>query len=56
MADNKERWMDLCRLAAVEQDSAKLLGLVDEINRLVEEDQRRKAPGKPPARLPDRED
>jgi len=40
----KERWLQLCELAAKEQDSAKLLSLVREINRLLEEkDQRLKA-------------
>ncbi len=37
----KERWMELCELAAVEQDADKLLALVSEINRLLEEKERR---------------
>jgi hypothetical protein len=34
---NKERWQELCKQAAVEQDSEKLLALVQEINRLLDE-------------------
>ena len=37
----KERWLELCELAAKEQDSAKLLALVQEINRLLEEKEQR---------------
>jgi hypothetical protein len=37
----KERWMELCEQAANEQDSAKLLALVAEINKLLEEKSRR---------------
>jgi hypothetical protein len=38
MIDNpKERWQELCALAAKEQDSERLLALVREINRLFEE-------------------
>ncbi len=33
---NHERWFQLCQLAAVEQDSAKLLALITEINQLLE--------------------
>jgi len=33
----KERWYQLCELAAKEQDATKLLILVHEINRLLEE-------------------
>jgi hypothetical protein len=32
---NKERWRELCEQAAVEQDSAKLLELVRQINELL---------------------
>ena len=35
MQNNKERWMELCELAAVEQDSKKLIALTQEINRLL---------------------
>jgi hypothetical protein len=38
---NKERWMELCELAAVETDSKKLIALTQEINRLLEEKQAR---------------
>jgi hypothetical protein len=34
---NKERWEYLCEQAAVEQDSKKLMALVHEINRLLDE-------------------
>jgi hypothetical protein len=33
----KERWEDLCRLAAEEQDPKRLLELTAEINRLLQE-------------------
>jgi len=39
----KEAWMQLCELAAHEQDPEKLLALVKEINRLLEEKERRLA-------------
>jgi hypothetical protein len=35
--EKKERWMELCALAATEQDGDKLLELVREINRVLEE-------------------
>lgn len=38
---NKERWLQLCELAAAEQDPDKLFGLVQEINRLLEEKEER---------------
>ena len=37
----KERWMQLCERAANEKDPAKVLELVQEINRLLEEKERR---------------
>jgi hypothetical protein len=37
----KERWEELCGLAANEQDHEKLLELVQEINRLMEAKQKR---------------
>lgn len=37
----RERWMELASLAATEQDSKKLLVLVQEINRLLEEKEQR---------------
>ena len=41
MKENRERWMELARLAADEQDPIKLLALVKEINDLLEKKQRR---------------
>ena len=38
---DKTHWMELCEQAAVEQDPAKLLKLVTEINRLLEEKEKR---------------
>ena len=35
--ETKEQWMQLCELAANEQDSEKLLALVKEITRLLDE-------------------
>lgn len=40
----KERWLELCEQAANEQDPTKLLILVTEISRLLEEKQRRVLP------------
>lgn len=37
----RERWMDLCELAAKEQDPDKLLHLVQQINQMLEEKQNR---------------
>ncbi len=37
----RERWMELCEQASVEQDPDKLLALVVEINRLLEEKEKR---------------
>jgi hypothetical protein len=39
--ETKERWLVLCEEAAVEQDPARLLALVTEINRLLNEKQAR---------------
>jgi len=39
--ETKERWRQLCEQAAVEKDAEKLLELVKEINRLLEEKERR---------------
>ena len=39
-AKGAEQWMRFCELAAVEQDPEKLLTLVKEINRLLEEKNR----------------
>jgi hypothetical protein len=46
----KEEWMELCELAANEQDPAKLMKLVAEINRLLEaKEQRLKSVTREPA-------
>lgn len=37
----KERWVEFCELARTEQDPKKFMALIDEINRLLEERQRR---------------
>ena len=37
----KECWMNLCEQAAVEQDTQKLLVLIQEINRLLDEKEQR---------------
>jgi hypothetical protein len=48
--EKRERWMELCQQAAVEQDSEKLLELTREINRLLEEKEQRLAKERnPPA-------
>jgi hypothetical protein len=39
--EKKERWMQLCAQATVEQDPQKLIELVQEINALLEEKERR---------------
>jgi hypothetical protein len=39
--ETKERWMELCAQAAVEQDPTKLMELVREINELLEAKERR---------------
>jgi len=41
MNEHKERWMELCEQAAVEQDSGKLIDLAEEIIRLLEEKEER---------------
>lgn len=46
---NREQWLELCAQAAVEQDPDKLLILMKEINRLLEEkEQRLKSQSHPP--------
>lgn len=37
VGEKKERWLELCEQASKEQDSGKLLSLIGEINRLLEE-------------------
>jgi hypothetical protein len=41
MKEKTERWMELCKLAAVEQDPKKLLALIKEINDLLIEKENR---------------
>ncbi len=41
MQEKTERWMELCKQAAVEQDPQKLMALVKEINDLLEAKERR---------------
>jgi hypothetical protein len=43
----RERWLELCEKAANEHDPQKLLMLVEEINRLLEEKSKRLAANKP---------
>ena len=45
---NKEHWRELCEQASIEQDPEKLLNLVREINRLLEEKQARLAGNRKP--------
>jgi hypothetical protein len=40
-SDQLERWQELCSQAAVEQEPQKLMELIHEINRLLEEKERR---------------
>ena len=47
--ERKERWMELCAQAAIEQDPAKLMELVREINSLLEEKERRLGIKPPPS-------
>lgn len=50
MKDKKqERWLELCRQAASEQDPARLLELLQEINKLLEERKRKETPSDPQA-------
>jgi hypothetical protein len=47
-----ERWRKLCEQAAIEQDSDRLVELIKEINRLLEEkEERLKRAIKPPDRI-----
>jgi hypothetical protein len=43
----KEDWMQMCEQAASEQDSEKLMALVMEINRMLDEKEQRLRSGKP---------
>jgi len=50
MQEKKERWLELCAQAAIEEDHDKLIELVREINELLEAKEARLAgkPVKPP--------
>jgi hypothetical protein len=41
MREQEERWMELCRLAVIEQDPDRLHALIIEINRMLGEKERR---------------
>ena len=43
-----EEWMQLCEQAVVELDAEKLMALVTEINRMLDEKDRHLKSGKPP--------
>lgn len=51
---NREQWLELCARAAVEQDPDKLLILVKEINRLLEEKEKHLQSLRHPPDPPDR--
>jgi len=42
----KERWLELCEQAAIEQNSEKLVALALEINRMLDEKEQRLKSGK----------
>jgi hypothetical protein len=44
MYEQKERWMELCEQASKEQDPTKLMKLVEEINRLLEQREQKLKP------------
>ena len=41
MRENREKWMELCAQAATEQDSRKLMALIDQITALLDAKQER---------------
>ena len=41
MRENSEKWMELCAQAATEQDSRKLMALIDQITALLDAKQER---------------
>jgi hypothetical protein len=47
MREDHEKWMELCDRVSKEQDREKLMALIEEINRLLEEKKERLAPQKP---------
>ena len=50
----KEEWLLMCEQAALEQDSEKLVALITEINRMLDEKEQRLKGGKPANSLFDR--
>jgi hypothetical protein len=48
---DKEHWMELCQQAAVEQDPKRLMALVEEINRLLQEKEQRLKSSRGPSAL-----
>ena len=42
----KEEWLQLCEQAAIEQDSERLMALIMEINRMLDEKEQRLKSGK----------
>ena len=48
MRENTERWMELCEQASKEQDPNKLMNLVEEINRILEEREQNPKPRQTP--------
>jgi hypothetical protein len=47
----KKHWMELCQQAAVEQDPKRLMALVEEINRLLQEKEQRLKSSRGPSAL-----
>jgi len=47
MKDDREKWMELCERVSKEQDREKLMALIEEIDRLLEEKKERLARQKP---------
>jgi hypothetical protein len=45
MRENSEKWMELCAQAATEQDSRKLMALIDQITALLDGKQERLCTG-----------
>ena len=41
--EKRERWIELCKQAETEQDPEKLMDLVTEINRLLQDEENRRA-------------
>ena len=45
--EKEERWLELCRQAAVERDSDRLVDIMDQINRMLYEKEQRLKEGHP---------